>query len=161
MLIPLVESGAFDMVQTAYNPIQQGAAGHLLVETARRDVGVLAMRPLTSGILPAQARALAPELGGDAAAWAAFCLRFALSDSRVAAANVGMRWPAEVAANVALARDFVPPFDLASFPRGIGALYAALDGAAPDGTALGGVAPGGAAREGGGPGGAEREGAGP
>jgi len=50
-------------------------------------------------------------------------LKFALSDSRVHAANVGMRWPEEVAKNVALVESFRPEFDMADLPRGTAAIY--------------------------------------
>jgi aryl-alcohol dehydrogenase-like predicted oxidoreductase len=128
-LIPLVRTGRFDMVQTAYNFIQQGAASHLLPLTAVMDVGVLSMRPLTSGVVQEMASTLMPGMASQAE-WTELCLRFALSDSRIAAVNVGMRWPHEVAQNVAWAEDFAPPVDLADFPRGIGDLYRRLDAGA-------------------------------
>jgi aryl-alcohol dehydrogenase-like predicted oxidoreductase len=49
--------------------------------------------------------------------WDPFSLRFMLSDGRVHVANVGMRWPEEVAKNVATAESFVPRFDMAELPR--------------------------------------------
>jgi predicted aldo/keto reductase-like oxidoreductase len=50
-------------------------------------------------------------------------LKFVLSDSRVHVANVGMRWPREVAANVALVESFEPSFDMANLPRMTAHIY--------------------------------------
>ena len=55
------------------------------------------------------------------------CLRFVLADSRVHAPIVGMRWPEEVAKNVALVESFSPDFDLAQLPRMTAAVYQAED----------------------------------
>jgi hypothetical protein len=38
-------------------------------------------------------------------------------------ANVGMRWPHEVAKNVALVESFTPPFDMAHLPRMTAHIY--------------------------------------
>jgi len=50
-------------------------------------------------------------------------LKFVLSDSRVHVANVDMRWPHEVAQNVALLDSFDPPFDIADLPRMTAHIY--------------------------------------
>jgi hypothetical protein len=50
-----------------------------------------------------------------------------LSDSRVHVANVGMRWPAEVAANAALVESFRPTFDMAHLPRLTAMIYKTED----------------------------------
>ena len=50
-----------------------------------------------------------------------------LSDSRVHVANVGMRWPEEVDRNVALVRNFHPPFDAADLPRLTAGIYRVSD----------------------------------
>ena len=76
---------------------------------------------MTSGILQRIAESLAPQ-------WSAqdvyeVALKFVLSDSRVHVANVGMRWPDEVARNVALAESFVPPCDMADLPRLTAQIY--------------------------------------
>jgi len=119
---PLIASGAFDMLQVRYNLIYQSAAEHVLNEARAQDMGVTVMRPLTSGVFPRLAGYLAPR-------WTemhdlhAVALKFVLSDSRVHVANVGMRWPEEVAKNVALAESFRPEFDMADLPRGTAAIY--------------------------------------
>ena len=70
-------------------------------------MGVTVMRPLTSGIFQRLVPHLAPQ-------WRRshdvneVALKFVLSDSRVHVANVGMRWPEEVAKNVACVESFVP-----------------------------------------------------
>jgi predicted aldo/keto reductase-like oxidoreductase len=79
------------------------------------------MRPMTSGILQRIAEYLAPQWSPSDVYEVA--LKFVLSDSRVHVANVGMRWPEEVARNVALAESFVPPIDMATLPRWTAQIY--------------------------------------
>lgn len=119
---PLLASGRFDMFQVRYNLIYQSAAHHVLNEARERGMGVAVMRPLTSGIFPRLASYLAPNWN-EAHDLYEVALKFVLSDSRVHVANVGMRWPEEVARNVALAESFTPPFDMADLPRGTAAVY--------------------------------------
>ena len=88
-------------------------------------MGVAIMRPMTSGILQRIGEYLAPQ-------WSArdlyeVALKFVLSDSRVHVANVGMRWPEEVAANAALAESFRPVFDMADLPRLTATIYKTED----------------------------------
>jgi aryl-alcohol dehydrogenase-like predicted oxidoreductase len=122
---PLIASGRFDVVQMRYNLIYQSAALHALDEAIAAGMGVAVMRPMTSGILPRIAQYLAPQ-------WSEsdiyrVCLEFVLSDSRVHVANVGMRWPAEVAANVAMVESFHPTFDMAQLPRLTAMIYKTED----------------------------------
>jgi len=113
---PLIASGRFDVMQVRYNLIYQSAAHHVLNEAQQADVGVAVMRPMTSGIFQRLASYLAPEWQ-EARDLYEVALKFVLSDSRVHVANVGMRWPEEVARNVALVESFRPPFDMALLPR--------------------------------------------
>lgn len=119
---PLIASGLFDVMQVRYNLIYQSAALHVLDEARDADMGVSVMRPMTSGIMQRMASYLAPE-------WQAardlyeVALKFVLADSRVHVANVGMRWPDEVATNVALVSSFQPPFDMAELPRMTAHIY--------------------------------------
>ena len=122
---PLIADGGFDVVQVRYNLIYQAAALHVLNEAGQADMGVAVMRPMTSGILQRLARYLAPQWSQDDLY--RLCLQFVLSDSRVHVANVGMRWPAEVAANAALAESFHTPFDMADLPRMTAAIYRTED----------------------------------
>ena len=110
-LIPFVESGAFDAVQVRYNAIYQAAFHHLLPRCAERGVGVLVMRPNTSGLFQKQLAAWDPALEG-ATDWAAFCVNYVLSDPRVSSALVGARRRATVDANVALSDDTSRRLDL-------------------------------------------------
>jgi aryl-alcohol dehydrogenase-like predicted oxidoreductase len=123
--LPLIARGVFDVMQIRYNFIYQSAAHHALNDARRGDVGVAVMRPLTSGIMQHMAQYLAPDW--PAAAQYEMALKFVLADSRVHVANVGMRWPAEVARNAALAESFRPPFDMADLPRSTIGVYKAED----------------------------------
>jgi aryl-alcohol dehydrogenase-like predicted oxidoreductase len=123
---PLIASGAFDVMQVRYNVIYQAAALHVLNQARERDMGVSVMRPMTSGIMQRMARYIAP--GWDKAHdLYEVCLKFVLSDSRVHVANVGMRWPEEVAKNVSLVSSFVPTFDMADLPRMTAHIYRTED----------------------------------
>jgi aryl-alcohol dehydrogenase-like predicted oxidoreductase len=119
---PLIASGRFDTMQVRYNIAYQSAAHHVLNEARERDMGVTVMRPMSSGIFQRMASYLAPRWQ-EAHDLYEVALKFVLSDSRVHVAHVGMRWPQEVARNVALAESFVPPFDMADLPRGTAAVY--------------------------------------
>lgn len=116
----------FTVFQLAYNFIYQSAARNVLNEARLANVGVVTMRTMTSGILQRAARYLAPEWQ-NAHDLFEVCLKFVLSDSRVHAAIVGMRWPEEVDRNVALANGFTPPFDFAELPRMTAHVYQAED----------------------------------
>jgi aryl-alcohol dehydrogenase-like predicted oxidoreductase len=124
---PLIATGQFDVVQLRYNLIYQGAALHALNEARDQQMGVAVMRPMTSGILQRTLRFLKPEW--PEAEIYELALKYVLSDSRVHVANVGMRWPEEVAQNVALVEGFEPPagFDVADVPRMTAGIYQAAD----------------------------------
>jgi aryl-alcohol dehydrogenase-like predicted oxidoreductase len=119
---PLIATGEFDVVQLRYNLIYQSAALHALNDARGADMGVAVMRPMTSGILQRLASYLAPEWQGAHDLYDV-ALKFVLSDSRVHVANVGMRWPAEVARNVAIVESFQPAFDMADLPRLTAEIY--------------------------------------
>ena len=119
---PLIASEQFDLMQVRYNLIYQAAAHHALDEAREQDMGVSVMRPMTSGIFQRLAEHVAPKWN-DVHDLYEVALKFVLSDSRVHAANVGMRWPEEVATNVRLVESFEPVFDIADLPRGTAAIY--------------------------------------
>jgi aryl-alcohol dehydrogenase-like predicted oxidoreductase len=119
---PLIASGQFEVMQVRYNLIYQSAALHVLDQARAADMGVSVMRPMTSGILQRLCSYLAPEWQ-EARDLYEVALKFVLSDSRVHVANVGMRWPEEVARNVALLASFQPPFDMAHLPRLTAQIY--------------------------------------
>ncbi len=125
-ILPLMRTGLLDVVQLRYNLIYQSAAHHALNEAREMDVGVAVMRPLTSGILQHLAKELLPELSAGCDLYRA-CLKYVLADSRVHVANVGMRWPQEVEANVRLVDEFEPDSDVADLPRMTRAVYDAED----------------------------------
>jgi aryl-alcohol dehydrogenase-like predicted oxidoreductase len=123
---PFLRRGAFDVVQLAYNLIYQSAAPHVLDEASERGVGIVTMRTMTSGIFQRMVRFLAPEWQ-EARDIYEVCLKFVLSDPRVHAPIVGMRWPEEVEKNVRLVEEFEPPLDVAALPRLTAVIYEAED----------------------------------
>ena len=123
---PFMRHHEIEVFQIAYNFIYQSAARNVLDELRTADAGVVTMRTMTSGILQRAARYLAPEWQ-DAHDIYDVCLKFVLSDSRVHAPIVGMRWPEEVDRNVALLEGFDPPLDFAGLPRMTAHVYQAED----------------------------------
>jgi len=123
---PFIATGRFDVMQVRYNLIYQSAALHALNEARQADMGVAVMRPMTSGILQRLLQYLAPEWQ-QARDVHEVALKYLLSDSRVHVANVGMRWPEEVARNVALVESFQPTFDMADLPRMTATIYSTDD----------------------------------
>ena len=125
-VIPFLEHEAIEVYQIAYNIIYQAAARHFLIEAGKAQAGVVTMRTMTSGIFQREMSFLAPE-------WQAahdlyeVALKFVLSDSRVHAGIVGMRWPHEVEQNVRLLEGWEPPVDFASMPRLTFEVYNAED----------------------------------
>ena len=122
---PLIESGAFDVVQLRYNLIYQSAGLHALDHARAAGLGVAVMRPMTSGMLQRILSFLKPEWSAEEIY--AVALQFVLSDSRVHVANVGMRWPAEVDRNVDLVEAFAPSTDFADLPRLTAGIYRVQD----------------------------------
>ena len=124
--LPLIASDRFDVMQVRYNLIYQAAALNALHEAREAKLGVSVMRPMTSGIFQRLTEYIAPRWD-EAHDVYEVALKFVLSDSRVHVANIGMRWPEEVAKNVALAESFVPQFDMAELPRMTAHIYATDD----------------------------------
>ena len=106
--------------------IYQAAARHFLVEASQANAGMVTMRTMTSGIFQREMGFLAP---GWQAAHDLYevALKFVLSDSRVHAGIVGMRWPREVERNVRLLDGWEPPVDFATMPRLTFEVYRAED----------------------------------
>lgn len=124
-VIPFLAHESIEVYQIAYNFIYQAAARHFLIDAAKANVGVVSMRTMTSGILQREASYLAPHWSPHDLNEVA--LKFALSDSRLHAGIVGMRWPREVEQNVALAEQWKPPIDFATMPRLTFEVYKADD----------------------------------
>ena len=124
-LIPFLAHEAIEVYQIAYNFIYQAAARHFLIEAAKVNAGVVTMRTMTSGILQREVGFLAPHISPQDLYEIA--LKFVLSDSRIAAGIVGMRFPHEVEQNVKLVEGFTPPMDFAAMPRLTFEVYKAED----------------------------------
>jgi aryl-alcohol dehydrogenase-like predicted oxidoreductase len=110
-LRPFLATGRFDVVQIRYNIIHQNPWHEFLEEATRADVGVVVMRPLTSGVFQRLMAAACPgiERSYDLSAVA---LNFVLSDPRVSTAIVGLRRPEEAERNAALSDAVVGRLDL-------------------------------------------------
>jgi aryl-alcohol dehydrogenase-like predicted oxidoreductase len=124
-LIPFLEVDAIEVYQIAYNFIYQAASRHFLIEAAKVNAGVVSMRTMTSGILQREVGFLAPQI--QQKDLYELALKFVLSDSRIHAGIVGMRWPTEVAQNVKLIEGWTPPIDFATMPRLTFEVYKADD----------------------------------
>jgi aryl-alcohol dehydrogenase-like predicted oxidoreductase len=125
-VIPFLQHEAVEVYQIAYNIIYQAAARHFLIEAAKVDAGVVTMRTMTSGIFQREAALLAPEWQSARDLYEV-ALKFVLSDSRVHAGIVGMRWPDEVKQNVDLLAGWEPTVDFATMPRLTFEVYKADD----------------------------------
>jgi len=125
-VIPFLGLEDVEVYQIAYNIIYQAAARHFLIEATEVNAGVVTMRTMTSGIFQREARILAPEWQSARDLYEV-ALKFVLSDSRVTAGIVGMRWPSEVDRNVQLLGNWEPAADLASMPRLTFEVYKADD----------------------------------
>lgn len=123
---PLIVSGAFDVMQVRYNLIYQAAALHVLNQAQEADLGVATMRTMTSGMFQRIVQHLAPEWQGAHDLYDV-AFKFVLSDSRVHLPIVGMRWPDEVAHNVAIVERFQPTYDMAQLPRLTAGIYQSED----------------------------------
>ncbi len=125
-VIPFLEQEAVEVYQIAYNIIYQAAARHFLIDAAKVNAGVVTMRTMTSGIFQREASFLAPEWQSAHDLYDA-SLKFVLSDSRITAAIVGMRFPDEVTQNVQLLDGWAPATDFAAMPRLTFEVYRAED----------------------------------
>ena len=112
----LIDTGRFDVLQMAYSLIYQGACDYQrepfgIIPRARAlGMGILGMRAATSGVLHKLLSAEFPDL--DPHRVTRLALRFVLSTPEVDSALVGMRTPAEVAANTSLVRDLTARMDV-------------------------------------------------
>ena len=125
-VIPFLAHQDIEVYQIAYNLIYQGAARHFLPKAAEAGAGVVTMRTMTSGIFQREASLLAPEWQAAHDLYEA-ALKFVLSDSRVHAGIVGMRWPHEVEQNIKLIDNWEPNVDIADIPRVTFGVYQADD----------------------------------
>jgi aryl-alcohol dehydrogenase-like predicted oxidoreductase len=100
-LRPFLDTGRFDVIQIKYNVIYQGAWHNALAWAQEANVGVVTMRPLTSGIFQKLMRAAWPAIDQHVDL-NELALNFVLSDPRVSTAIVGARRTSEIDANNAL-----------------------------------------------------------
>lgn len=124
-VIPFLEQDSIDVYQIAYNLIYQAAARHFLIEASKVNAGVVSMRTMTSGVFQREASFLAPQWTQEE--MYDMALKFVLSDSRIHAGIVGMRWPNEVEHNVRILESWTPPIDFATMPRLTFEIYKAGD----------------------------------
>lgn len=110
-LRPFLDTGLFDVIQIKYNVIYQGAWHNTLRWAQEANVGVVAMRPLTSGIFQKLMRAAWPSIEQHLDL-NELALNFVLSDPRVSTAIVGARRVSEIDANSALSEALQKRFDL-------------------------------------------------
>ncbi len=125
-VIPFLQYNEIEVYQIAYNFIYQAAARHFLIEAAKVNAGVVSMRTMTSGILQREAEFLAPEWQSAHDLYDV-ALKFVLSDSRVHAGIVGMRWSEEVEKNIEIVKNWRPEFNFAQMPRLTFEVYKAED----------------------------------
>ena len=125
-VMPFLANDDIEVYQIAYNLIYQAAARHFLIEAAKVNAGVVSMRTMTSGIFQREASFLAPEWQSARDLYEV-ALKFVLSDSRVTAGIVGVRWPQEVDKNVNLIAGWKPEIDFATMPRLTFEVYKAED----------------------------------
>jgi len=114
----LLRTGRFDVMMIAYNLIYQCTCNCTnqpagIIPFARSlGIGVTTMRPTTCGFLQKLLGSAFPGL--DTATLTRLAIRFVLSTPQVDCCVVGMRTPAEVGANVALAEDVAGRLDIRS-----------------------------------------------
>jgi aryl-alcohol dehydrogenase-like predicted oxidoreductase len=112
----LIETGAFDTLQIAYNFVYechcdyQRAPKGIIPFARERGLGILTMRTATSGFMQRVLKAEFPQLSADALT--ALAIRFVLSTPEVDCALVGMVSQEQVAANAALVEDLSNRLDL-------------------------------------------------
>lgn len=101
-LVPFLDTSLFDVIQIKYNVIHQGAWHNIIPRAAEDGVGVVVMRPLTSGIFQKLLRTARPDIE-ELVDLNDLALKFVLSEPAVSTAIVGMRRPSEVERNNAVA----------------------------------------------------------
>ena len=111
----LIATGAFDVMQIRYNVTYQCACDFInprgvMREAEAQKMGIVTMRPLTSGIFQRLMTEAFPQLAE--ADLSGFLLNYVLSNPFVDVAIIGMRRIAEVEANNALSDDTASRLDL-------------------------------------------------
>jgi uncharacterized protein len=126
----LIASGGFDAMMISYNLCAQAAGGYrnrllppqtVLSLAKARDMAVVTMRTLTSGVFQRWLARVAPAAVAPID-WNAALLDLVLSHPQIDVALVGMRTPAEVERNAASVRAGTFRFDPADIHDGYGGL---------------------------------------
>ncbi|MGI8912514.1 MAG: aldo/keto reductase [Chloroflexota bacterium] len=110
-LRPLIASRIFDVIQIRFNIIYQNAYHNILPEAQQAGLGVVVMRPATSGTFPRLLQAACPDLVEQCDPYA-LALNFVLSAPQVSVAIVGTRTVEEVEMNNRLSDDTARRIDL-------------------------------------------------
>ena len=111
----LIATGAFDVMQIRYNFMYQDACDfinprNVVREAEAQNMGIVVMRPLTSGIAQRLVTRAFPQLSPDEIG--AFLLNYVLSNPFVDVAIIGMRRREEVQQNNALSDNTQARLDL-------------------------------------------------
>jgi len=111
----LIATGAFDVMQIRYNFTYQGACDFInpcgvMREAEDQNMGIVIMRPMTSGIFQRLMTKAFPQLAD--ADLSAFLLNYVLSNPFVDVAIIGMRRVEEVEQNNALSDNVALRLDL-------------------------------------------------
>jgi predicted aldo/keto reductase-like oxidoreductase len=112
----LIATGAFDVLQVRYNLLYQHTCDYVndagvMRDADAREMGIVTMRSLSSGIFQKLMRQVFPEALATAEL-DRLCLNYVLSNPLVDVAIVGMRRTSEVEANAALSDDVYARLDL-------------------------------------------------
>lgn len=100
-LVPFMKTGLIDVIQIRYNIIYQGAWHYVLPLAKELNIGVVVMRPLTSGIFQKLMVAAQPDIQ-QYVNLNEISLNYVLSDPHISTAIVGMRRIVEVDQNNAI-----------------------------------------------------------
>ena len=111
-LRPFLQTGLFDVIQIRYNLIYQNAWHNILPLARELNVGVVLMRPLSSGIFQKLLRTARPDID-QYLDLHALALNYVLSDPHISTAIVGMRRVEEVERNNAVSDAVEGRLDLA------------------------------------------------
>jgi aryl-alcohol dehydrogenase-like predicted oxidoreductase len=120
-LSQLIATGEFDVLQIRYNLLYQHAYDTInnrgaMFEAEEQRMGIVIMRPATSGIFPRLMRAAWPEIDRHLDLHK-LALSYVLSNPLVDVAIVGMRRAEEVESNSAISDDLAGRLDLAEINR--------------------------------------------
>ena len=113
-LRPFLATGHFDVIQIRFNIIYQSAWHNILPEAHHANIGVVVMRPLTSGLFQKLMRHVCPDIDRYVDLYA-LALNYVLSDPNVSTAIVGVRRPEEIDQNNAISDNTAARLDLDYF----------------------------------------------